>query len=638
MMPGEGRDSRNASKKEGGNSFMSGIAGFFNPHESYLEKKACYQERLTAMEQAQKRRGFYGGSQLLTDQCGLSQVESAVSKPASRDTLFTRIIGGKTFAVTLDGEIYNAKELTQLLASRGISLETSTHAELLLSGYLEYGTDFVKKVNGFFSFAILDEARKQLHLFRDRPGVKPLFFTHAEDTFLFASSLKALLAWPGIRPVIDRQGLNEIFSIGPAKTPGNGTFQNIHEVLPGHVLTISKDGIHTQCYWHLVSAPHEDSEDRTIEKISWLLQDATRRQMISDVPLCTFLSGGVDSSLISAICAAEMKKEGKQLTTFSFDFTDNDKNFRSNAFQPSLDHPYVKQMADFLGSDHHYLECSHTQLASHLHDSVLAHDLPAMADVDASMLYFCSLVSKSHKVAITGECADEIFGGYPWFHKKECLEADTFPWTMDLKARKVLLHDDFLEFLDMDSYVSQTYRKAVAETPKLPGEPEEDAKRREISYLNLKWFMQTLLTRMDRTSMYTGVTARVPFADHRIIEYLWNVPWDMKIGPGIVKYLLREAGRGLIPDKILFRKKSPYPKTYDRRYELLLAQNICQIAEDSSSPILLWMDIKKLETFLTSPSDYGRPWYGQLMAGPQMLAYFIQINDWLKEYQVQIKS
>ena len=290
----------------------------------------------------------------------------------------------------------------------------------------------------------------------------------------------------------------------------------------------------------------------------------------------------------------------------------------------------------YLNTNHRYLECSIQDQTNCLTASVDARDLPAMGDIDSSILYFCSKVKDYNKVALTGECADEIFGGYPWFHKKENFEANTFPWTMDLNARKVLLKDDFIEYLDMDDYVAKTYAKSVSETPRLAEDTPVEARRREIAYLNQKWFMQTLLDRMDRSSMYNGLEARVPFADHRLIEYVWNVPWDMKTRNGVVKSLLRECGVGYMPDEVLFRKKSPYPKIYDKNYENLLASMVMEIMDDTTSPVLQFLDRKKVETFIQSPSDYGKPWYGQLMAGPQMLAYVVQVNYWMKKWNIQI--
>ncbi len=614
---------------------MCGIAGFFNPTTDYLKEPGPFYDRLSSMAEALRRRGPDDHGTWLSKNAGLAQTRLAVIDPAGGHQPFILTRGTRTCAIAYNGELYNAPELKHELIRLGHTFETASDTEVILACYLEYGPGFAKGLNGVFAFAIADPAQNRILLYRDPAGVKPLFWTVRDGELLFASELKGLFA-AGIQPEVTWEGLNEIFSLGPARTPGAGIFKDVSEVLPGCRLTVSPDGFIQTPYWTLKSRPHRDSFKETVEKTAFLIRDAVRRQMVSDVPLCTFLSGGVDSSLVSAICAGELKKQGQTLTTFSFDFTDNDKFFQANDFQPSLDRPYVDQMAAFLGSDHHYLECDSQIQADRLYDSVLAHDLPAMGDIDSSMLQFCSMVSPTHKVALTGECADEIFGGYPWFHKKECLTARTFPWTMDLNARKVLLKDEWIQYLDMDAYVRQAYESAVAQTPRLETDTPEEAKRREIAWLNLRWFMQTLLNRMDRDSMYSGLEARVPFADLRIIEYLWNVPWEMKARDGLVKGLLRQAGRGLVPEEILFRRKSPYPKTYDRGYERLLADRVREMAADPSSPVMAFLDRKKLERFLLSPSDYGKPWYGQLMAGPQMLAYILQINFWLSHYRIQL--
>ena len=617
---------------------MCGIAGFYNPHDHYLKEKEHYESVLQAMAERLRHRGPDDAGRWLWEHGGLSHARLSIIDLAGGHQPMVKSGSGQTFAIVYNGELYNTDELRQELMAAGYSFQTSSDTEVILAGYMEYGPDFVKRLNGIFAFAIMDTALNRLCLFRDRAGVKPLFYTVRGEELIFSSELKGILAYPGVKAQLDRRGLNEVFSIGPARTYGCGVLKDMEELLPGHYLICTPDGIRQQSYWKLVSRPHEDSYERTIEKTSFLVEDSVRRQMVSDVPICTFLSGGVDSSLVSAICAKELKKQGKRLTTFSFDFVDNDKFFRANSFQPSQDRPYVDQMVKFLDSDHHYLECGNLTQADRLFDSVLAHDLPAMGDIDSSMLQFCSMVKEHNKVALTGECADEIFGGYPWFHKKECFEAHTFPWTMDLAPRKALLDDSFLEYLDMDRYVLDTYERSVAETPVLAEDSPEEARRREIAWLNLRWFMQTLLNRMDRTSMYSGLETRVPFADHRIMEYVWNVPWDMKTRDGLVKNLLRQSGKGLLPDEILFRKKSPYPKTYDTAYEKLLVDRVREMMDDSHAPVMDFLDRKKLARFLTSPSDYGKPWYGQLMAGPQMLAYLLQVNFWLKTYHIEVTS
>lgn len=515
--------------------------------------------------------------------------------------------------------------------------ENAADAGALLDGFIRFGTDFVKQWNGAFSCAFFDEKNGKLTLVRDRIGVKPMFYTRIGRTLFFSSDIDGLFKQSGMKAVLDKKGLNEVFGLGPAKTYGCGIFRDVEELLPGHMLSYSKEGTQLSCYWHLQSRPHEESYKQTVEHTAYLIQDAVRKEMESDTPVCAFLSGGVDSSLVSSICAANLKKKGEKLHTFSFDFTGNDKNFRANAFQPSQDRPYVEKMVEFLGSEHHYLECDSRTQADLLYAAVDARGLPNMADVESSLLYFCMEVGRTHQTALTGECADEIFGGYPWFHKKECFEAHTFPWTMDLAPRKAMLSDSFLEALGMDAYVREAYETSAAETPRLAGETAEESRRREIAYLNEKWFMQTLMDRMNRTSSYAGLSARVPFADYRIVEYLWNVPWEMKAKGGVVKALLRETGRGILPDEILFRRKSPYPKTYDRNYERLLADRFRKMMREEDAPVRQFLDEKKAEQFLQSPSDYGKPWYGQLMAGPQMLAYLLQINYWLKKYNVKIE-
>lgn len=616
---------------------MCGISGFLLPEKPGRECALCLQQILQDMNQSQKRRGPDDEGIWLSGIFGLAQVRLEIVDLVTGHQPLLKTIDGHTWGITYNGELYNTDELRQELKALGHTFETSSDTEVILTSYLEFGPDFVKKLNGIFALAIADPIRQSLLLYRDRLGVKPLFYGFQDGIFLFSSEIKGILAYPGFAPVVDREGLNEIFSIGPARTRGKGVFRGIHEVLPGTFLIASGDGITTHQYWNLESHPHEDSYEKTIEKTAFLIEDSIKRQMVSDVPLCTFLSGGVDSSLVSSVCAREMKKKNQKLITFSFDFTGNGKNFKANAFQPSQDRPFVETMADYLDSDHHFLECTTQDQFRLLEDSVKAHDLPAMADVDSSLLYFCSQVQKTCKVALTGECADEIFGGYPWFHKQECFDAGTFPWTMDLSARQVLLSDDFLHELQMESYVQEAYASSVSQVPVLAGESPEEARRREISYLNLIWFMQTLLNRMDRTSMYSGLEARVPFADHRIVEYLWNVPWEMKAKDGVVKNLLRQAGKEFLPDEILFRRKSPYPKTYDKRYEELLARRVREILEDPHSPSLSFLDRNKVLRFLSSPSDYGKPWYGQLMAAPQMMAYVIQIDFWLRRYRPAIQ-
>lgn len=615
---------------------MCGIAGFYNPNADYTAQDRRWKHILEDMNRAQKRRGPDDEGTYLSRKCGFAHVRLTIIDLLTGHQPMVRKSEGRECAIIFNGEIYNMKELKKELLLEGANFRTSSDTEVILIGYMLHGKDYIKKLNGIFSIALWDSGIDQVFLFRDRLGVKPLFYTIKEGTLVFSSEMKGLFAYPGIEPVLDHDGLCEVFALGPAKSYGKGVFKDILEVLPGHCLTFNGGSCTEEAYWKLESRLHEDPMEKTIEKTAWLVEDAVKKQMLSDIPISTFLSGGIDSSLVTAICSRELKKQGKILNTFSFDFQDNNKYFRSNSFQPSQDRPYVKKMVDFAETNHHYLECTNQEQLECLYKAVDARDLPCMADVESSMLYFCSRVTDYNKVTLTGECADEIFGGYPWFHDPKAFAADAFPWSMSIEPRQSLLSDDIIHSLHMEEYAHAAYEKTIQETPVLPEDTPEEKRRREIAYLNLRWFMVTLLDRMDRTSMYNGLEARVPLADHRIVEYVFNVPWQMKCADGIVKGLLRHAGEERLPEEILWRRKSPYPKTYDPSYEKILGDQLKEVLADPAAPIRTLLDRKKVHTFLNSPSDYGKPWYGQLMAGPQMLAYMLQVNYWLEKYRIQI--
>lgn len=615
---------------------MCGISGFCDFSQNYLDKRPLWEKVLTRMHETLAHRGSDHAGIRLTPHAGLSHARLSIRDIACGGQPMVRRRNGRVCAIVYNGEIYNTDELVPKLLSAGYCFETTSDTEVILYAYMHYGADFVSQLNGIFAFAIWDETTEELLLYRDRAGTKPLFYTQSGSSFVFGSEPKALFCHPDVHPAIDANSLLEILAIGPARTSGNGVFCGIHEVMPGHFLTVTQGGIQDRIYWDLTSREHTDSYPETVEKVSFLVRDAVRRQMVSDVPVCTFLSGGIDSSIVTAIAACYMQEQGQTLNTFSFDFTENDKYFKSNAFQPERDLPYVNIMLKRCNTHHTYLECSQTTLINALYDAVDAKDLPGMTDVDASLLYFCSLVAEHNKVALTGECADEIFGGYPWFYRKELLERDGFPWSADLSARTVFLSDDLLQNLDLLGYSHARYEDTLAKVPKLEGESKEEARRRAIGYLNIKWFMQTLLDRMDRTSMYSGLEARVPFADHRIMEYVFNVPWEMKYQNGVEKTLLRDACADLLPEELLHRKKSPYPKTYHPDYEKLLADRLTEIINNPNAPIAPLIDRRKALAFIKAHKELGKPWFGQLMAGPQLMAYFIQINYWMEKYHLSV--
>lgn len=613
---------------------MCGIAGFCDFETDFLPDAPKWTRVLTGMRTAIAHRGHDQTGEYLRQHVGLAHTRLSIRDLAGGAQPMVRCRGERDYAIVYNGEIYNAEELKRDLVGWGYTFETTCDTEVILLGYMEYGMEVAEKLNGIYAFAIWDGGRDTLYLCRDRMGVKPLFYAPRGDTLVFGSEPKALFAHPDIQPRADLNSFREIFGLGPARTPGCGVFRGLREVKPGCIVAYSRDGLREYPYWTLEARPHTDSYAETVATVSWLLRDAVRRQLVSDVPVCSFLSGGIDSTVVTAIACNRLREEGHTLNTFSFDFTHNDDCFQANAFQPTRDRPYVDQVLALYPLHHTYLECDEATLADRLEDAVVMKDLPGMTDVDASLLYFCGLVKRHNKVALTGECADEIFGGYPWFYREELLHAHGFPWSSDLSARAALLSDDSLRELDLEDYVEQAYRDTLAQVPVLSEETPQVRRQREMNFLNLRWFMQTLLDRMDRTSMAWGLEARVPFADHRIVEYVYNVPWSMKYQEGMEKKLLRDACQDLLPPRLLYRKKSPYPKTYSPAYEAILARRFQKMLDDPQAPIHRFVDKEKARRFLAQPKDYGKPWFGQLMAGPQMLAYFLQVNYWMERYHV----
>ena len=614
---------------------MCGIAGFCNYKKDYLKERIHWEKILTDMWQSIRRRGNDNHGIFLSAHTGLAHSRLSIRDIQCGTQPMTRTVHDHTCTIVYNGEIYNTEELKAELPAGKFHFETTSDTEVILYCYMHFGPSFVQKLNGIFAFAIYDEQKQQLLLYRDRAGVKPLFYTQMEGSLAFGSEPKALFCHPAITPAIDRQGMQELLAIGPAHTSGTCIFQNLSEVLPGHFMVYSPQGLHDTCYWELSCHPHTDTYTDTVDHVRFLVEDAITRQLVSDVEVCTFLSGGIDSSIVTAISQNALSRQGVTLNTFSFDFEGNDKYFTSSTFQPEQDVTYVKKMLTACPTNHTYLFCNEEQLFHELYSAVDAKDLPGMTDVDASLLYFCSLVSKHNKVALTGECADEIFGGYPWFYRDDLFHANGFPWSFDLTARTAFLTDEVVNDLDLTDYSYERYLESKTKAPLLAGESKEEERRRIIGYLNIKWFMQTLLDRMDRTSMYSGLEARVPFADHRIIEYVYNVPWHMKYQNGVEKTLLRDAFCDVLPSELLHRKKSPYPKTYHPGYEKLLVSEMRHILSDTNAPIQSLVDHTKVRAFIDAPKQYGRPWFGQLMAGPQLIAYFIQINYWMEKYHLQ---
>ena len=541
---------------------------------------------------------------------------------------------GQKLILVYNGELYNTAELRHELIKKKHRFLTRSDSEVVLHAYAEYGADCVLHMNGIYAFAVWESGEKRLFLARDRVGVKPLFYMLHRGGLLFASEIKTILQYPSVEPELDREGAMQILLLGPGRLPGSGVFRGIREVEPGCRGYYAGGKLGLERYWALRDREHTDDFETTSGKVRELVTDAIRRQLVSDVPIGTFLSGGLDSSLITAVCAGETAAKGQRLQTFSVDYLDNDRYFQPGKFQPDSDASFIRMMTDTLGTTHHSTVLTPEALLSSLEDATLARDLPGMADVDFSLCAFCKEIRKDVTVALSGECADEIFGGYPWYRDPEVRDQAGFPWAQNTAQRMVLLHPSLRENADCRAFVMDAYEMTCRESDILPGTSETERRMKEMMNLNFRWFMQTLLDRKDRMSMYHSLEVRVPFCDHRIAEYLYGVPWAFKDHRGKEKGLLRHAVQGLLPDAVLWRKKSPYPKTFDPRYGRLVEQRLRALLEDRNGPLFDLVDRNALEAHFSGESPW--PWYGQLMGTPQTMAFFLQIDFWLRKYKVRI--
>ena len=532
------------------------------------------------------------------------------------------------YTMVYNGELYNTEEIRQELLEAGYTFKGHSDTEVLLKAYVCFGEKVVEKLNGIYAFAVWNSKDQSLYVARDRAGVKPLYYCLLPDGLIFASEQKQILQYTR-KNEITLEGFKELLGVGPSHTPGHGLYKGIEELKPGYYMKLSAGHVELTQYWELEANEHKDDFETTVAKTREILLDAIKRQLVSDVPLCTFLSGGIDSSAITAIAASEMKN----LHTFSIDYEDNLKYFKKTDFTVSQDSDFIKLISDLNHTNHHYCVISNQDLADALTDAVHFHDMPGMADVDSSLYWFCKKIKEDFTVSLSGECADEIFGGYPWFYREPM--NGMFPWLRDLAIRNTLLKPEWQEKLDLVGYATERFNESVAMAPILEGDSDLNNEKRQLTYLNTKWFMTTLLDRKDRMSMGASLEVRVPFADHRLMEYLYNIPWEMKFYDGMEKGLLRKALEGVLPDEVLYRKKNPYPKTHNPHYTELIQTLLREALSDSDSILHEIFDEQKLWALAnTNEEIITRPWFGQLMTQPQLIAYLYQFHVWFKEYHM----
>jgi asparagine synthase (glutamine-hydrolysing) len=615
---------------------MCGITGWIDWRQDLRKEE----KQVRKMAETLNRRGPDDMNVWTSPHAAFGHARLVVVDPENGIQPMSRTYKNKTYTMVYNGELYNTEDIRKELFVRGHDFKGHSDTEVLLKSYIEWGHQCLEKFNGIFAFAIWNDKDESLFMARDRLGVKPLFYTVRNGCLLFGSELKALLAHRDIEPVVKTEGLAEIMGLAPSRTPGHGVYDDINELRPAHMLIYDRNGANISRYWTLKSKKHNHTVEETAEHVRYLLEDTVERQLFADVPVGMFLSGGIDSSALTALAAKVYEKQGKgAIKSYSIDYDENDKYFKANDFQPNSDAPWVKIVSDALGTEHHNKVISIDELANRLKEAVDVRDLPGMADIDSSLIWFCHEIKEDVTVGLSGECADEIFGGYPWFHKPEIMNIDGFPWMRSIDERENLLNDKWKKKLDLKQYVYQRYKETIQETPTLDEDTPEEARRREISYLNIIWFMTNLLDRKDRMSMGASLEVRVPFSDHRLVEYVWNIPWEMKQLAGREKGILRKALEGSLPHDVLYRKKSPYPKTHHPKYTAAVQKGMKDVLAQKDAPIFEFINKDALREIADSGGfPTGQPYFGQLMAGPQLLAHFIQMDYWLNTYNVKIKE
>ncbi len=618
---------------------MCGIAGWVDFTKDLRNETRI----ITAMTDTLARRGP-DGSGIWTDRHAalghrrLAVIDLAGGAQPMETT--ERSLQNLPYAViTYNGEVYNFRELRAELQQLGHRFKTNSDTEVLLRAYLQWKLDFVHKLNGIYAFGIWDHVNEELLLVRDRLGVKPLFYYPITDGVLFGSEPKAILANPQATARASGDELCDALLF--LRTPGRVPFRGMRELKPGHLLRVRRGIIREERYWHLEARPHTHDLKETVSTIRDLLEDIVARQMISDVPLCSLLSGGLDSSTVAAL-AQQVRSEqgGESIATFVVDFVDHTKNFQSDPIRPTPDVPYAREVADFIRSNHHTVVLDKGRLLdSQVRDAVLrAWDLPYnFGDLDVSLYLLFAAVRKHATVALSGEAADELFGGYLWFSDEEALQAETFPW-LKLGAHRgldpgVLFQPSFVDALRLSEYQHDLYQAALAEVSYLDGESRQERRLREISYITLTRWLPILLDKKDRMGMAVGLEGRVPFCDHRLVEYVFNIPWAMKSSFAQEKGLLRAAAEDLLPESVVRRKKAAYPSVQDAEYDRGLVSRLRAIMENRHAALHAFLSAEGVSRLFAKTKNQNLSEFERILVESA-----VRLDAWITKYRVEISD
>jgi asparagine synthase (glutamine-hydrolysing) len=617
---------------------MCGIAGWVDFHRDLRLER----ETAQAMTDTMSARGPDDEGLWLSEHAALGHRRLAViDPPGGRQPM----VEGDA-VLTYSGELYNYRELRRELEAAGHAFRTQSDTEVVLRAYLQWGVDMLERFNGMYAFAIWDGRAQELLLVRDRLGIKPLYYYQAGDGLLFGSEPKAILANPLAKRVVDPLGLCGFLTVTQT-ADGRTILRDLFDLPPGHYARFSRAGLTKHCYWKLEARPHEDDLATTISKVRALLEDIVERQLVSDVPLCMLLSGGLDSSALTALAQRATVADGRGgVRSFSVDFPGYVETFQAEPGRETADRPFVHEVAAHVGCEHRDIVLETEQLwDAGVRSSVArAWDFPSqMSDLDISLYLLFRGVQEHSTVALSGEGADEIFGGYPWTQDQEALALPIFPWIAAEMSRGAsssspaqsplgLYSVELVDRLKPIEYVLERYSSSLAQVPRLDGESGEQARMREVAYLELTFLLRTLLERKDRMSMATGLEVRVPFCDHRLVEYVFNVPWSIKKCDDREKGLLRKATEDLLPQSVLQRRKSGFPTTQDVSYDVGLRRELKQIL-DGDAPVLPFVNRDAVRAVVEESVDERDSSSTRIK-----LDGIVRTNAWLEEYGADMSA
>lgn len=526
------------------------------------------------------------------------------------------------------GRIRNRLELLNELGCEA----DLNNAQLVLSAYRRWGVRYAEHIRGPVMTCIMDTANDYMVLTRDVMGEQPIFYAPGRDgRIVFSDHPDSLLKSACAEPVVDRQGLCEIFGMGPSRTPGRTPLRDVYTLEPGCALIGCDGKAKIWRYYVIPDRPHLENEEETVAHTRELLDKIMDQTAL--LRPGAMLSGGLDSTALTAMLCAR----NTGILTFSVDYRDNEADFRPNSFRPSMDSPYILKAVDTFSTRHHSTVLESASLAEKLEEAVSARGFPGMADIDTSLMLFArEIAGKSHRV-VSGECGDEVFGGYPWFVLKEGVQHSCFPWSGSLKLRESILRCEIRRKLRLNEYVRNLWAMEMEASEINAATDEHDRKLKQMQRICFRTFMANLQERAVRMCGHYGVEVLTPLCDERLVEYVYNVPWKMKFMGGIEKGLFRAAVADLLPEDLLKRKKSPYPKTCSPIYTEIVRGLTMAMLTDKGAPIFEWVDRERLSDLAASDLDpAATPWYGQLMAGPQMLAYIWQVNRWLEDRNIWV--